>query len=616
MFRTRDEMRLLRFRALVALFQKTDRILSGKDVKCDIDMSSNYAPAWTAGVEITFADQLVGEMSTAEDIVRMSGLNYHELGHAMHSPYLKTESDNLATLVKSDPEAQQAYNILEDQRQESMVVATWPSTRHYLTAMFVEYIMDRKERDEDGKPVQPDHSTTFLLSHGRRYLGSEIRDALKNLFVDQSLVGDFSDVIDRYRALNLDRPVHRDTATLLIQRFIDLSKRLPADKSKAAMTYEHITVKTMPDGKSGGRKTPQQIQQSEEAAEGVKDGKDDRDNIDAEGEGQEFGEDGDEDAEGNSNGTDWRENEALKGGGKGAGSGKRDDGDHGDEELNGAISNALNEILKDQEVKRELAHSQAAIEKMDMPEPIKDRLSFRNVQYPEVATAARRMGRKLQMLVEQQDPGWVQRTPSGRLNIRRALTSDTAVDELFDLWDEGNNDASSVEAVVALDTSSSMDGLADQLSRAAWAIKRSFDSVNAPCTIYDFSTSSKLVYAAHDKTGSGLFPRVFTSGGTHPHRVIVEGARRLASSKRKKKLFIVMTDGQWYGQPDPDPVIEEMNKNGILTALAFLPTGAQKGTVTAETVFKHSCQVVKLIDELTDLVDLTNQLVRLLINRR
>lgn len=625
-FENPTEIRLARLRALLALFQKTDRILSGRPVTCVLSGRVDVgAPAFTdtGTATITFVDKSVGHVATAEDIVRLGGLNYHELGHAIYSPDFSNASrvrDSLTDFIRNELGAHTAYNILEDQRQESMLVATWPSVMHHLTATFVEFIMNRREVDKAGNEVPADHSTTWLLAHGRRYLGSEVREALKAMFVSPELVGDFETVIDRYRVLNLDRPADRDTAKILIQRWLELISRLPSGSQQQAGDYQHSNVSI---GGGGSGKKSENIKQSAKANEGVKNGDDDRDNIG----GGEGGNSADGDANDGDTDTDWRADETGdgKGGGKGKDSHKvTADRDHGSEELNKAIQDVLNDILKDNDVSETVRQQQQAMKTIQMGEPIRTRIGTRDLSNGEAPGLARRLARKLTMLVEQKDPGWDQRTATGRMNIGRVVGNNgrVNVDEMFDTWQEGEQDAASMESIIIVDTSGSMGGSEEALGAAVWTIKSTMDQLNAPCTAYSFSDGNdKLVYEAKDKALPGRMPKFYAGGGTNPQKVVQEGARRLMQSRRKKRFMILMTDGAFNGSmpsPHPDEYIASLNAAGVTTVLAFFDkhaAGRQKPLDPA-MINSHNCQIVQVIGTLDDLVEMNAQIVRATINRR
>lgn len=640
-FNTPDEVRNRRLQALIGIFQKTNRILSGKQVTCSLVKtwapSLGSAPAWTQGTKISFADREVGAVDTAEDIVRLTGLNHHELGHVMFTPNIaKLDSlDQLRRAIETGTDFAHAFNILEDQRQESLMVSLWPSLRHYLTAMFVEYILDSRKG-------QADHSTTFLLTHGRRYLGSKIRDALRAKFTEPYLADDFADVIDRFRVLDLFNEEDRNRAVFLVQRYLNLLRMLTKEDQEQAKKYQH--VKLCNYGSQGSEQTEADKQRAQEASEGVSNGDDDRDKMSEPG-GQGEGSDGDDDASSNGDGNggegdgegedsgqgksdseSWRSPDKApsKSGGYTPGNKNRQyqPSDNGDE-VDEAFAEALNEIMNDPVIQNEIAQSQRAMKGISAPEPITVRVPRIHTTDTETVTAGRKMGRKLQAIVEQQDPGWVRRTPTGKLNVARAMGGRVDPDEMFDSWDEGNSDAASVEGAILLDVSDSMHGHGPALRRAAWALKNSFDAVAAPCTIYQFSSTAKVVYEANERAKPGQFPHIVIDGGTTPDDAVQEAARRLIASKRKKRVFIVMTDGVWgwgaSSEPtEPEQYIKAMTEAGVITVMAFLPAEHQlrSKTFTIDDVDAHYCSIKKIIKDLPDLVSLTNTIVQAALKQR
>jgi hypothetical protein len=622
------ELRLRRLRALMYVFAKTNRILMGRHVTCQLVHEGSLPfPAWTVGTKISFNDPQLGPLDTAEDIVRVTGLDYHELGHASFTPNVQKGSDEFSLWLRSlRGVGQQAYNILEDQRTESMLVALFPSMRHYLTATFVEFIMGRSAMDASGNPQPADHGSTFLLSHGRRYLGSDIRDAIRGMFVgDAELADKIADVIDRYRVLNLNKPADRTIAKVLIERWLDLVSRLPQQAQASVATYEHATCQ---HGASGTPNTEETTKQAAKANAGVKQGRDDRDNMESNSGGQSG--DDDDDAEDDDASKDWRSDaskdegdEAGEPGGDGAGSTGGESTSHGSKELDTAIAAALNEILRDKDVAADVRNVQNAVNVVDQPEQITRKISFESQPNAEGVLAARAMGRRLQQIVEMQDPGWERRTSSGRMNIQRAITGRTDLDEMYDQWDPGNSDAASIEAVIIVDHSGSMQGHGTELSQAAWAMKASFDSINAPCSIYAYESNTRVVYQAHDRAAAGRVPKIVPMGGTEASIAVQEAARRLGASKRKKRLFLAMTDGQWYDGGlsqsfSSDEYIDAMNKAGIVTAMAYYPTGRAVDWYIAnpDRVESHGCQVVRVVKDMPGLVDLTNAFISELLKRR
>lgn len=615
MFQSKDEIAKRRMRSLVTLFEKTDRILSGRPITCKLALYKTDFIAQTIGLNIEFSSS-IGPIDSEEDVVRANGINWHEYGHAMFTPVVYPYS-KLGIAIRNVG-GDEAFNILEDQRIESMLVALYPNMRHYLTAAFVEIIMKRTEQDQHGRPITPDHSMTYLLSHGRRFLGDDVRDAIRGLFGSPELLADFDDVIDRFRLLNLNNEVDQDKAAVLIDRWLDLMKRLPQQQQRKAQqnadAQQHSKAKVTVIDR--GQEANPDKELSEKAQEGVENGDDDRSNIDeAKSSGQQGSgeddsadqEDSDSDDGGESEQQNWR-----SGHGKGAGTGKGET-DHGDPELNEAIAGVLNEIMRDPEVQADLKASRQAMNGLPPKEEITSRIRTVQKEDTDAAGLARRIGRKFEQIVEDQDPGWDRRVSSGRMNVQRVMSSQKYdPDTMFDQWNEGNADAASVEGGLLLDMSGSMSYHASSLSRSAWIIKSAFDRIKSPLTVYAFESGTHVVYEATDKAQPGMFPAISPQGGTVPHTGIVELGRRLFVSKRKKKIFIVMTDGEWSGPQVAEQYINSMNESGVITALVYLDARI----IPVDRIDGHGCQIKASIKDLDGLVEFTNSLVKEALRRR
>jgi hypothetical protein len=617
------ELRLRSLRALMGVFAKTNYILSGVATKVElVDNPHMDFPAWTEGkADIKFNDPHIGDNFTADDVLRLTGLDYHELAHVMLTPDLSGLHDELGKWLRQDSRRWDAWNMLEDQRIESMMVALYPNFRHYYTAAFIEYIMK----------AQQDHSTTFLLSHGRRYLGSEIRDAIRKLFVDQNLARQFATLIDRYRELDLEDTAGRRKARVIVEHFLQLLDKLPKPPK-----YDHSHEC------AAGRPTSGNKEKAKEAIKKVQAGEDDRDNMgDEEDTSDGFegeGEDDDQESNGKGSGKgedgdDWEDDD--EGDGEGEGSDSEDEresksqgggaGTEGTKDDNPSVEKAAEKLLNaaknDPQVQKEIGTTQNAMKGGGGEEAIKEKVKFKSEERPETSQAARAVGRQLQRIVEAQDPGWSTHQSSGRLNVSRAIQG-RGIDEIWDLWEEGNSDAASVEGVLLVDTSGSMNGTGDDLINAVWSIKRAFDSVGAPLTVYSYDTDTQVIYEANEKASPNRFPAIKTGGGTNPIIAVREGARRLRDSKRKKRVFITMTDGDWssvaYQGMTSDQVIAEMNGMGVVTALAFFDTYFLRTNYRTphEHIVSHGCDIVRVIDSLDDMTALALDLVKAALRRR
>jgi hypothetical protein len=117
-----------RLDAFRAVFEKTDRILSGKGVHVAVahpqEALTQGAPGWTDGETIYLNGELLGQDlqkggMTSATVLAVKGVNYHELSHVLWTPRM---SDDIVKRVQqklaedNDPMWWWSLNALEDQR--------------------------------------------------------------------------------------------------------------------------------------------------------------------------------------------------------------------------------------------------------------------------------------------------------------------------------------------------------------------------------------------------------------------------------------------------------------------------------------------------------------------
>ena len=120
----RDEetqVRSVRLNALCRVYEQADRVLSGDPVIVKV-VPDGPAPAWSDGASISINASQIEDMDL-ETLTQVNGLNYHELAHHLYTPRRGTD------LMKwvLDNNYMQAFNMLEDQRIETLLVARYPS---------------------------------------------------------------------------------------------------------------------------------------------------------------------------------------------------------------------------------------------------------------------------------------------------------------------------------------------------------------------------------------------------------------------------------------------------------------------------------------------------------
>jgi hypothetical protein len=234
--------------------------------------------------------------------------------------------------------------------------------------------------------------------------------------------------------------------------------------------------------------------------------------------------------------------------------------------------------------------------------------------YKPASDPARRLHREVaEALVDFKDasePGWVKRTDSGRLNVRRLADPYVDTDELFDRYEPGALDASEVEVVLLLDVSGSMGQQTVQLGEACWAIRQAVDDLEGTITVLTYDESHFVLARPGVRPDDRMYvPDAL--GGTDPSSALREAWTILAGSEARNRLMVVMTDGDWSGvvvrtpaggayldSRKSDELVEAMREAGVATVMAFLPNAY---TAQDKPVPMHGCEFGGRIDSLDDL---------------
>ena len=229
--KARTEVRLDAWRSV---FEKADRILCGKAInvkivaKETIPSSMTDIPGWSDGETIHFNGPKVIDMLNTKDalaaVLRLKGLNYHELSHVLFTP---RQSEELPRRVierakyDNDPTWWYAMNALQDQRIETWFTASYRPSRRYYEATVLQWILT------DG------NAEAGVLLHGRKYLSPKIRVRAEKVFRKKypgDLYDRFCAVIDQYLTVVLPKDSVRALSlvgkyrTLLQERWIVLGR--------------------------------------------------------------------------------------------------------------------------------------------------------------------------------------------------------------------------------------------------------------------------------------------------------------------------------------------------------------------------------------------------------
>lgn len=616
------------------VFSTADRTLSHRAISVKADRhEKSAAPAWNDGSTITFNLSKIGGVLTVEDIVRINGLNYHELSHIFYTPRRNT------TLVSriSDEGLHNAFNALEDQRIETLFTARFAGTTPYFVSIIMSYIV--------AEPTSWPH--VFPLLHGRRYLDPAIRQEMEARYSLPGRVKRLREVIDEYRLiakpeLDIKRSLElcREYALLCsysTQRFdpfghmarvIQVQQGQPVD---GVEQEDAVREAIRQEGEQNASADEQQgVAQGDpkdaDRQQGDGPGQDGQDGQDGQSDGQgSSGRSGADDADGNGK-SGKGDGESDQPGGLGIGT---QPGSHmTTQDIVDRAREAINGVRADPDVIRDARDKQRTIVKGDGKTlPQVDAKSFSKF-HPSASdvNVVRKFYRELERLARDLDPGLLTHRSSGRINVKRVMQGSPR-DEIFDEWQEGRNESAQMEVVVLLDYSGSMDSQMRGASTVMWTIKRAVEMVGreASVTCIGFDTGATLLYGSNDRADANVIRLFGSQGGTDPHDALSEAARIFHNTRRTNRVLMMVTDGIFPGTNN-DPLIERFNAAGVLTGMVYLgaattadewfetryrskPTLRQAAEVEWNGL-RHGCTVFSAVRSTTDLIPFAKELVK------
>jgi Mg-chelatase subunit ChlD len=648
-----------RLAAMTTVYQTVDRALGNEDdIRVVLQWEPNMkAAAWTDGQKITINASQVDAIDF-HNVDRFHGLNFHELSHVLFTP---RSGSLLANWVREN-RFHTAFNALEDQRIESLMTGRYPSVAPWLTTAILRWVIENE--------VSP---TGYILVRGRKFLPGSLRGRLRATFCRQDLLPEVDAVIDQYRRLIF--PTDIDAAKDCIARFNDILREVFPDGGGGGggggtTTDDGGTITDggwgipLPDPHGHGGREEETVkkgrpvssnsqrdidvdasEKDEEETVPVSVGDNDNDNDDAEsdGEGSSSGDESDDDAsqdsaeddvqidssprpEGQSD--DWSDDSdddsddsdgkpgdgADTDGGESA-SDSRDGSNNGD--LTSLAEELLEKVFDDADVQRDIRRTLAQLKEL-VPDSLEQANWRENDVLPQYTRPAKVLRNRIQKLLMAADPGWNRREARGKLSVSRWVR-DRDIRTAFDRWDEGVNDAANLEVVILIDESGSMGSSGyENAANAAWAVKRSMDSIGARTTVINFGSDCRTIYSAKDKAAQSKVRFYYGNGGTQPKSALEQASSIMARSRCKQRIFIAFTDGDWFDDDDRydtdtsvlDQYIVRMRNAGVITALGFIST--KEGRVDYKS---HACAIHKAITH-DDLLPFMSEIVTASIKSR
>lgn len=606
----------VRLDAWRSVFEKTNRIISGRPVTVQIvganDIPNNLTnvPGWSDGEAVHFNGPMLRTMLSSNDpvstVLRLKGLNYHELSHVLYTP---RASDELPKRVIEKAKADGDYtwwyalNALEDQRIETWFAASYGASRRYFEAAVLQWLIS------DGK------AEAAALMYGRKYLSTRLRAQAGVVFVKKHgkpMYDEFKVIIDAY--LGVELPAQTIKALQLVSQYRDLLNKIQQSGANlppmVVQDNGAACAGLHPDKRAGdvirkGRTTVAANREAREAAQREIERAAAADKaFEAEAEGDSAstaGDPGTDPGDGNEAGMD-ADGGDLQGNGAGAGTGGQQPGGQGagDEAVEHEVLTPAEATLEDA-IREMVDQAYDGLEDIKGDDKIRDDVNAvldavkataqdgRIDALGKVAShqgtfaadaehnmAVRKIVQFLTRIKIDNEPQINRRMVNGRLNLRRILTRRPNEVDIFDQWDEGSEDATGIEAVILVDVSGSMSGRMRDANGSVWALKRAFDKLEIKGTVMIFDTDHKVLYRATEKASGSMIPQVNSGGGTNPTSALAEAHKVLLKSNEPNKVLITVTDGQWnVNESENLRLMRSLTAMGATTMLLGLDDAVQ-----------------------------------------
>ena len=565
--------------------------------------SYQEAPAWSSSDTIWFNEDSVKDLTDPKVIVALKGLSLHELSHILLTP---RQGSNLVKEVQR-LKVWRAFNSLEDQRIEMMMTKRFGNVSDWLAATIAEFLL--KETDA--------WEVAYPLTHGRKYLPKQLRDQIAGMYENQQDVAAIGALIDEYITMNLTDPANYGRAIVVITEYDALVNKLGAHPDWQGYGPTPDGWRRVKDPAGHDQRKNGEWKSSSSKPMNKAEQKKLADRVQEEVDKDTSKGDGGAEKDGSGEGIEGKDGEGLEPDGAPSdgtgGNGASDSGSDAPPLDVGALARDLIDkvmVNKAKDIAQILKQFNGDIDlkKGNAKKPDKLYTSEFPVEASAVQ-ASRSFATELERLRAEFDPGWIRRTEQGKLNVQRYVTG-CDVDEAFDEWDIGREDAVDIEAVILLDTSGSMQHMAKGAFQSMWALKRALDKVNASTTVVSFSHDAKIVYDSDERAGS-MMRAASAYGGTDPDDAIGYAKNVLADSNRAIKICIALTDGYWNGDAG-DKMIREFRRAGVLTALGYMQSASEAFQPNLDS---HGCEVAVTVSDMSDLVTLGRAMVKLGIQR-
>jgi len=510
--------------AAATVLARTDRILSGRDEVTVGIQQLGPAPAWSDGSRILLRGDdwartwgRSGYLPTLADVRRLMGLNYHELCHCMFTPREHTFVGREVRRLGLFP----VFNLADDQRIETLFTALYRPAIPF----FAQAVLDLIVNQDEAEP----HLAWALLA-GRRYLPKTVRAAARAAYTLDA--DEWEALISEYLLLDWDLDPNRgiELLQLMNRHLAQAHTELPGCGTPMPARGQ---VSEDEEADAQERVAERMEEEAEEEAEA------ETPTLPEPTEAEQ--EQAEEDA------TEDTEAEDTEPGPSTGGT------EPSQEDLEDALESAMSEALAEAEqaTETQAANADQLIEsELEQPEgeigENLDRYEERTMVTDEAKAQAHDLEAVLAELRMLADPGWLSHRDVGKIHAGRYLRRESwePLDQVFDEWNPGAEDALDIEIALIYDTSLSMNDGADQgVAEAGWAIKRALYAQGIPCAVLSFNSMTNLVYGADEDPDPEYMPAPLARGGTSPQAALIEVGGHFAHSQHRRRILVMLTDG-------------------------------------------------------------------------
>ena len=498
----------------LVLFSRVNSLISGREINCS--SNSEVGIAATDGSSVFFNTQQLQSLfqdavqggfnkeSLFRKLIEFRGLNYHELSHVLWTPRKSqkvfrdiVEADNTHPFLKGS--FFKAWNILEDQRIESLFVAKYPASVPYFKSIIAKYITHGRLETNTNKEADEKQSMWVLL-YGRKYLPLEIRLQTEAMFqlhykVSDKDIKSLKKIVDTYRAIIFPRDASE--AFKLVEQFASLLQKIfpiggiPEGISVGRHSLNEGQVDSLKEQKQSQKLREQADKDLEKEDKNASDSKEKSDDDSDDDSDDKSSDDSDEKSDDDDGApSNPSENSDVDSGSEGEGEGEGDDSEedsspqnenHSDSDSQGKSVRQTGQVrkpsqsevtLQDQtdqmleassnevgnEIKKQIKQMRKSISDNRFKRFFDRTTAPHHTSTPPVAYRAlsNTISQSLAKLKADKDNQWDKGVSTGKFNYLRQVESRGLHFDIFDQWVDEGDERPDAEIVILLDTSSSM----------------------------------------------------------------------------------------------------------------------------------------------------------------